>query len=91
MDRKHLPKLEGDQIFEHKAGWFLINEKDGHIPAFHCKCGENGELRNHSIESNGEINASVLCPKNDYHEFCILDDWDKCYRKKAGDRYYDWA
>lgn len=45
-------------------------------------------LTNHSIDQNGEVNASVLCTDgtgNEYHEFVILEDWPKDIHKVAGE------
>jgi hypothetical protein len=54
---------------------------------FRCPNGHGAACTNHSIEPNGEINASVLCWENDYHEWCILDGWPSDMRKRAGEHF----
>ncbi len=87
MNRKHLPKLEIEQLGKKGvAGWYFepSNRGDGDEVIFQCPNNHRGGLALHSIETSGEINASILCNGNDYHEFCILDDWPSNLFKKAG-------
>lgn len=104
MDRKHIPKIEYGS-FPPGAGWGLADhydpithQKSGYEPQWLCPvCRHWYRLTLHSIEKNGEVNASVLCPGKrwngpekdellpcNYHEFVIFDDWDPRYYKVAG-------
>lgn len=85
MERKHLPKLNNKQIGENILGWFLVNTNEGKKVIFQCPSGHRAGLELHSIDRNGEVNASVLCYENDYHEMVILDDWDNNFYKVAGE------
>jgi len=42
-----------------------------------CPRGHGGSLVNHTIEPNGEVNASYLCHRADcgWHEMVVLEGW----------------
>jgi hypothetical protein len=104
MSRKHFPKTKKIYNYNHEEdpfGWFVADcvtqrgEKLGKRVMFKCpKCKQFGCLTLHSIDRNGEVNASLLhhypidgketCG---YHEFIVLDGWPRDYIKKAGDEY----
>ncbi len=93
----HPRDKDGNRI----AGWFIgtADEVEGEQVFFVApNVAGMGRLTNHSIDRNGEVNASVLVKgvpaewngktRNvdlaEYHEFIVLEDWDKDYIKKAG-------
>ena len=92
MERKHIPHLQFDSIPESGGGWAVLDKE---IEFFCPNCRHWAGLRLHSIDQNGEVNASVACAGKkklgeervpcDYHEFVILDDWPHDWSKKAGD------
>lgn len=93
MDREHFPKLDNPTGARDEKGW-CIHREDGIEKVFLSCPGIRGMSRitHHSIEPNGEVNASVLCTQpwgdegmNEYHAFVVLDNWDTAYRKNAGD------
>jgi hypothetical protein len=97
MDRKHIPKALEDAIREedgHRyiarahpedpSSWVIFDDR----VYMHCE-GVYGYalLTLHTIDSNGEVNASVLCTDGtggEYHEWVILDDWPSKMHKRAG-------
>jgi hypothetical protein len=94
MERKHIPQItDFETLDEHSVGWYF--DPDCHYPregeqkcvVFRCPNGHHAAVTLHSIEPNGEINASILCWKNDYHEFGILDGWPTNMRKRAGEHF----
>ena len=94
MKRKHIAKTENwkypkDKEGNRVAGWF-IDPKDG-VFFITPNVRGMGRLTLHTIDNNGEVNASVLVrgvgydgKDAEYHEFVILDDWDSSYHKDAG-------
>jgi len=103
MARYHLKKLPEDSFDDPNTGggWIVHKEvsyeKDeylGHYMMMRCpKCLQLAGLELHSIEPNGEVNASILCNcrtkdgECGWHEWAVLDEWDSRWRKNAGDRY----
>ncbi len=59
------------------------------------KCKGLTALLLHSIDTNGEVNASVLCNQKrkvedtecGWHEWVVLDGWDPAWRKVANEEY----
>jgi hypothetical protein len=81
-DRYPLPRLE-KWPEEPAGGWWVLN---GEEIIFRCpKCHQNGGVPLHSIDSSGEINASLLCDCG-FHEFGILLDWPPNWTKAAGEK-----
>jgi len=64
------------------------NDKLRRSPSYRgilVKCG-NGHIcsiNNHTIEDNGDVNPSLVCPKCEWHHFVTLVGW----RKKSKARY----
>jgi hypothetical protein len=100
MDRKHIKRIKmGD--FPEGGGYAVTgfsNATGEHLGtrlSFLCpQCLYYSFLPLHSIDSDGAVNASVLCnaTRRDgqpctYHEFVILDDWDPRMSQNAGDEY----
>lgn len=89
--RVHLPRLDlGKLGIRDLAGWWTNCElPSGNIEIlFRCANNRNAGIANHSIDSNGEVNASVLCHCGcGYHEFVVLDNWPKKWSKAAGEKY----
>lgn len=101
MDRKHLPKVE-PWTYPETGGWFLDTEidKEGNtlgevvmilVPTVHGY----GNIANHSVDRNGEVNASVLLRgakdgvDAEYHEWVVLDGWDPGTFKLESNRYIE--
>lgn len=98
MNRVHIQKAE--DAYSEKDGQTLISNAHPENESFWCL--HEGEvymhcvgvwglsaLTNHSIESNGEVNASVLSTDGtgaEYHEFVILDGWNPSMYKIAGEK-----
>lgn len=92
MQRFHLPRLTVEQLgIEGIAGWYFepsTRDEKKEWVIFQCKCNRRSSFRLHAIDQEGNVTASVLCPFNcGFHEWCILDDWDSDYIKKANDWY----
>ncbi len=100
MERKHLPKIK--EFTNPITGGWYIGKGDQHIPELKGdmvyiivpNIQGAGRLTNHSIERDGEVNASVLQKgvnkkgeDVEYHEFVILDDWDNKMSKEAGKQF----
>lgn len=70
MERIHIPRDD-----EHNAPgtWRFFDGQPHH----RCpKCKRGSVMVNHSIEPDGEVNASIACfPPCDYHVWGILNDW----------------
>lgn len=68
-----------------KPGWWLGKE-DG-ITVVHLRCGgcgrHAGTLDDHSIETDGEVKASILCGDCGWHVMGVLEGWTHGY-KAAG-------
>lgn len=100
MNRKHLPKIEKWTMPE-TGGWFIddtngkgVDMKGDEVYIQCFPIQGYGRLTLHSIEPNGEVNASVRnvgADKNgntvEYHEFVVLDNWSPAHSKKAGERF----
>lgn len=92
--RKHIPRIN-PYSFPDTDGWFLANAEGGLVVLFRAVGIKGyGKLTPHSIDANGEVNASVLIrgvndagEPSEYHEFVTLDDWDNRMTKKAGDEF----
>lgn len=63
-----------------EAGTWEFWRGDMKLPVMYCpNCGEaNLGNSTHTIEANGNVNASIVCAndKCDFHEFVKLEDWD---------------
>jgi hypothetical protein len=78
MDRVHIPRSEDLA----PGSWAMgaLGEVVHRCP----KCRKASEMLNHSVEPNGEVNASIACfPPCDYHVWGILDGWSNG-KKEAG-------
>jgi hypothetical protein len=93
MERVLIPKLATEDLGTGKLGWYMdeikIDPKDYHgdirYPAFQSPCcNKRSAMTNHSIEPNGEVNASILCLCGTYHTYGIFEDWDSTLKKRAG-------
>ncbi len=74
MKRKLINKIKAVD-FKNLPGWYMGTEN---APTFRCpECKGSGDLTAHTIDDNGEVNASVLCHCGKYHEFITLKDWKK--------------
>ncbi len=78
----------------HRQVSYGSGEYLGHHMLMRCpKCLQLSGLQLHSIEPNGEVNASVLCNckveggECGWHEWVVLDGWDPEWRKNAGEEY----
>lgn len=49
----------------------------GETVIFKCPNGHIGMLDDHTIKDDGEVNPSVVCPKDgcDFHEWITLEGW----------------
>lgn len=47
------------------------------LPIIYCPGCGGGLLGNstHTLESNGDVNASVICPSCDFHDFVTLEGY----------------
>lgn len=88
MERKHIPRLDihGRGVFKAGLGWMAMDTGDDEIAIlFQCPTGHKATIANHSIDSDGTVNASVLCyAECGYHEFVVFDDWPPAWSKPAG-------
>lgn len=92
--RKTIPRIQPYE-FPDTDGWFLANAEGGIMVLFRAAGIQGyGKLTAHSIDANGEVDASVLIRGTDesgnpaeYHEFVTLEDWDRRMTKRAGDEY----
>lgn len=75
IERISIPK--GDDNFR-RGNWVVIEGQ----PAHRCPlCGNAAKMTNHSVEPNGEVNASIACfAPCAYHVWGILQGWT--YGKK---------
>lgn len=87
--KKHEPVVQGDVLDLGPGEWALWDpEGDGRWQVV-TTCGQCGAvagcLVKHSIEENGEVNASYVCSATGcgWHVFVRLDGWD-LGRKDAG-------
>ena len=73
MIRTSIPKV--DPAHRGSAGWYL--DEDG-VNLVCGGCGLHiGVATNHTIEPDGEVNASIGCPypRCDWHVWGLLLDW----------------
>lgn len=82
--------------FQELPGWFISKENsviNGKAQMgvdtlmFRCICKKfTATLLNHSVDANGEVNASILCGAKgcNYHIWGILEEWEVGRTKKAG-------
>ena len=79
--RVHLPRVPCDSML---PGWsfFSIGGRPDSVVVRCAHCKSMGMLVKHSIEPNGEVNASIYCCEPG-HIFAVLDDWPEGLRKSA--------
>lgn len=80
-ERLLIPKVQPDQ--RGAAGWYLWR---GRARLVCGGCGRDaGDLRDHSIDEDGTVNASILCPDAGcgWHVWGRLQGWSHG-RKPAG-------
>lgn len=101
MTRTHYPRIDGP--FTSSAGWWIeCLDDEGGMVMWKCPtCHRVGALAGHSVDANGEVNASVACNGRrstwspldgktirspcDFHEWIVLDDWPDGVTKTAGE------
>lgn len=78
MSRYQIPLAPSNRREDMPAGsWRLVMWGDDRSFIISCpKCGLEA-CANHSIEPNGDVNPSVVCPHDgcDFHEFVTLEGW----------------
>jgi hypothetical protein len=92
MDRVVIPLLDIDALGMGQLGWWMddatipnevLFETDAPIFQSPC-CNKRTTLKNHSIECDGTVNASIKCLCGEFHVWGILESWPSDYRKPAG-------
>ncbi len=62
--------------FDHRgsAGWYVLERQ---VRLVCGDCGKDaGDFRNHSIDKDGTVNASILCPMCGWHVWGVLVQWE---------------
>lgn len=83
---KHIETGATDQ-----HGWFFLQLHEGgpdrRMVCVRCEhCGTTGRLVAHSIETNGEVQASINCCEAG-HDFYRLEDWPSDLHKPRGEEF----
>ena len=71
--------LEKGKISQGRGRWELANLPSGAVPMISCpKCGKLGVLHDHSVEPDGSVHPSVVCPGDcGFHSFVRLKEWEE--------------
>lgn len=95
MARTVLPKIE-TWTFPDSGGWCLIRDQAVGADRVYVLAPKAsgvsgyGRISLHSIDSSGEVNASLLMRDgngHEFHEFVVLEGWDPSTYKLAGDEF----
>ena len=73
--RTRIPRWdEGTDLMS--GPWWMLLDNDP-VPLVCCPRGHKANLRDHTIEPDGEVNASILCgePECGWHVWGTLEDW----------------
>lgn len=59
--------------------WRMLLDGETPSASIYCSKGHYGIITNHTIEKDGAVYPSVVCPEKgcDFHEFIILEGWNQ--------------
>lgn len=77
-----MPPIPKQKPGDESAPYWNISSGD---VIFKCTNGPIGSLGGHQIKASGDVEPSVVCPREgcDFHEFIKLDDWTEETRANA--------
>jgi hypothetical protein len=84
--RVRVARLASDQIGQYGGvGWYFQYTGDSESAVvFQCPHNHHATLETHSIDTAGNVDASVLCFANcGYHQTVTLDEWPGLVKKRG--------
>ena len=71
-------KLKRGNVNEVKGVWELASTPAGYTALMSCpECGKIAALSDHTIEEDGSVHPSVVCPRDNctFHKHIQLEGW----------------
>lgn len=83
IDVEHIDKAK-----KNEAGWKITEEGENKKVMFYCPaCKDLKDIKNHSVDEDGNVAPEVLCGCGGYHEEVRLVGWPREYVKEGADPY----